>query len=403
MSGSLRTALSRTGIVVRTQQQSWQQVNGRYRVYRFASAQPEQKESGTSTSYGEEVRQESHEERSSHFHSHSEKPEAGDDGNSRHDSSSNPAAAARAFVADKFQKGFTFASESATAGYKKLKNTNVVDAVKDSYNFLKEELNTPASRRKARKRAPTTGPVETSSETAIVPVVKKRTEWQKKLDELLDKARQHPVFRRLTSVKEHPVVAKSQELAEDLRERWETSDSPVVHKIQDINDSLFGETATAVAMKEIRQRDPSFSIPDFILELQEDIRPVLIAYLKGDYKVLKQKCSREVVDRCRAERTALESQGIFLDHKILHVSDIEVKETKLMGHTPIIIVAFQTQQIYCARDKLGNITQGAQDEIHTVYYAWAMQQMSPEDMEEGEIHPRWQLREMQQLGIQAII
>jgi hypothetical protein len=29
------------------------------------------------------------------------------------------------------------------------------------------------------------------------------------------------------------VVTKGQELAEDLRERWETSDSPVVHKIQE--------------------------------------------------------------------------------------------------------------------------------------------------------------------------
>ncbi|KAG6558063.1 hypothetical protein Mapa_000243 [Marchantia paleacea] len=401
MSASLRTAWSRTGIVVRVQKQSWQQVNGRFRIRRFATAQEEQKASGASTSYSEEVRQRSSEEQSTH----SQKPEGGSEDKARDDPSSNTSASVgpRSYFADKFMKGFTFASSSATAGFTKLKNTKVVDAVKESYSFLKEELNTPASRRKAKASTPTSPPVETSSETAIVPVIKKRSPWQKKLDEFVNKARQHPAFKRLSSVKQHPVVAKSQELAEDIRERWETSDSPVVHKIQDINDSLFGETATAVAMKEIRQRDPSFSIPDFIVELQEDIRPILIAYLKGDYKVLRQKCSREVVDRCRAERTALESQGIFLDHKILHVSDIEVKETKLMGNSPIIIVAFQTQQIYCARDKLGNITQGAQDEIHTVFYAWAMQQMSPEDMEEGEIHPRWQLREMQQLGIQAII
>lgn len=45
----------------------------------------------------------------------------------------------------------------------------------------------------------------------------------------------------------------------------------------------------------------------------------------------------------------------------------------------------------------------SQDDIHTVYYGWAMQQLSAEELEEGEIHPRWQLREMQQLGIQAII
>jgi hypothetical protein len=112
------------------------------------------------------------------------------------------------------------------------------------------------------------------------------------------------------------VVTKGQELAEDLRERWETSDSPVVHKIQDLNESIFGETATAVAMREIRHNDPSFSITEFILEVQEDIRPVLQAYLKGDLNTLRQRCSREVVERCQAERRALETQGIFLDNKV---------------------------------------------------------------------------------------
>jgi import inner membrane translocase subunit TIM44 len=89
--------------------------------------------------------------------------------------------------------------------------------------------------------------------------------------------------------------------------------------------------------------------------------------------------------------------------QILHISDVEVKDTKLLGNSPIIIVAFQTQQIYCARDRDGNITEGAKDEIHTVHYAWAMQQVIPGEMQEFDIHRRWKLREMQQLGIQALI
>ncbi|KAH7285791.1 hypothetical protein KP509_33G046100 [Ceratopteris richardii] len=252
-------------------------------------------------------------------------------------------------------------------------------------------------RKKAKFSAKPSGP--RSSITDLVPVVKKRTFW----DFWKDKAESNRVYKRFKGVRQHPVVLKGQEIAEDMRERWETSDSPVVHKIQDLNETLFGETATAMALKAIRRRDPTFSFPDFLSEVQENARDVLQAYLKGDIEELRKRCSREVVDRCRAERRAYESQGIFFDNKILHVSDLELKETKLLGNVPIIIVTFQTQQIYCVRDKHGKITQGAKDDILTVYYAWAMQQVSPEEMEEGEIFPQWQLREMQQLGVQAII
>jgi import inner membrane translocase subunit TIM44 len=60
---------------------------------------------------------------------------------------------------------------------------------------------------------------------------------------------------------------------------------------------------------------------------------------QGDLNTLRQRCSREVVERCQAERRALETQGIFLDNKILHISDAEVKDVKLLGNYPIIIVA----------------------------------------------------------------
>lgn len=44
-----------------------------------------------------------------------------------------------------------------------------------------------------------------------------------------------------------------------------------------------------------------------------------------------------------------------------------------------------------------------QDDIHTVYYAWAMQQVSPDENEPGDYLAHWKLREMQQAGMQAII
>lgn len=42
----------------------------------------------------------------------------------------------------------------------------------------------------------------------------------------------HPLFQRLGALREHKVFSKGKEVADDLRERWETSDSPLVHRIQ---------------------------------------------------------------------------------------------------------------------------------------------------------------------------
>ncbi|PRQ29410.1 putative NTF2-like domain-containing protein [Rosa chinensis] len=95
--------------------------------------------------------------------------------------------------------------------------------------------------------------------------------------------------------------------------------------------------------------------------------------MKGDIKTLNMYCADEAIERCIAERQAFQSQGIFFDNKILHISEVEVTETKLIGDSPIIILGFQTQQVYCVRDKNGAITQGSHDTIQTVYYTWDMQ------------------------------
>ncbi|KAF6176084.1 hypothetical protein GIB67_000178 [Kingdonia uniflora] len=303
----------------------------------------------------------------------------------------------------KFKSTVSSASPNVSSAFKKLKDTKVIDVAKRGYEIVKDELSSnPSKKRRMQYEASSTSPVETSPLKHLVVQPKIQSRLGKKWEAFKDKVQGHPVFKRLTGISE-PVVTISHELAEDMRERWETSDHPVVHKIQDLNESVFGETSSALSFKEIRRRDPSFSLPEFVAEVEDMIKPTLNAYLKGDVEALKTTCSPEVIERCKAELRAYASQGISFDHKILHISELEVRETKLMGTSPIIIVAFQTQQIHCVRDKHGSITEGGTDTIHTVYYAWAMQQIDVEELGKGAYFPIWRLREMQQLGVQALI
>ncbi|GAY40328.1 hypothetical protein CUMW_051080 [Citrus unshiu] len=272
----------------------------------------------------------------------------------------------------------SISSPKFTLAFQKLKEAKVVDLAKKGYDIVKDELSGSPSKRKHLEYTPSpswTG--EKSTRTDLVVTPSKKSMWSK----LKEKMQGYPVFKRITGISE-PVVTKGQEIAEDVRERWETSDNPIVHKIQDMNETIFQETDAAASIKEIRRRDP---------------------YDHGDVETLKKYCSPEVIERCKAEHTAYQSHGIFFDNRILHVSEVEVRETKMMGSSPIIIVAFQTQQIYCVRDKHGTITEGGKDTIQTVYYAWAMQQVDAEELGEDVLYPIWKLREMQQLGVQALI
>ncbi|KAL2537858.1 Mitochondrial import inner membrane translocase subunit TIM44-2 [Forsythia ovata] len=309
-------------------------------------------------------------------------------------------------IFSKVKSGVSSISPKVSSAYSKLKEAKPIDFVKKGYDIVKEELKGSPNRRKRLEydasSASSSPKVERSTRIDVVVLPSKQSAWSKKWEAFKEKMQGHPIFKRVSGISE-PVIGKSQEIAEDMRERWETSDHPVVHKIQDISETVLGESDAAMSFKEIRRRDPTFSLPEFVAEVQEVIKPVLNAYFKGDAEVLKKYCSSEVIERCKAEHKAFESQGIFFDNKILHISEVEVRETKMMGDTPIIIVAFQTQQVYCIRDRLGSITEGGQDTIHTVYYAWAMQQLDPEEVGEGAPYSIWRLREMQQLGVRALI
>ncbi|XP_004289941.1 PREDICTED: mitochondrial import inner membrane translocase subunit TIM44-2 [Fragaria vesca subsp. vesca] len=294
-------------------------------------------------------------------------------------------------------------SSNVSSVLNRFKEAKFVDMAKRGYEIVKDELNGSQSRKKHLGFDPSSIPrVERSATSDIAIVPTKQSPWSKKWEAFKMKMQGNPLFKHISGISE-PVKIKGEEIIDDMKERWENSDSPIVHKIQDINESIFQETNAAASIKEIHARDPSFSLPDFVEEVQNAVKPVLNAYMKGDIETLKKYCANEVIERCKAERQAYQSHDIFFDNKILHISDVQVVETKLIGESPVIIVRFQTQQIYCVRDKNGAITDGSQDTIQTVIYGWAMQPWDPEELPEGALFPIWRVREIQQFRMLSLI
>ncbi|KAL4603781.1 hypothetical protein ACB092_10G148400 [Castanea dentata] len=286
--------------------------------------------------------------------------------------------------------------QKVSLAFQKLKGAKVADLAKKGYGIVKDELSDTTSKKKHLQYTPSTSTGERSTKTDIVIVQSEQSPWSKKWEAFKEKIRSQPTFKRVSGYSE-PVVTKSQE-----KQMLQYQSRKYVNEIRMFILPLV-----------------SFSLPEFVTEVQEVVKPVLRAYMKGDAETLKKYCFPEVIERCKAEHGAYQSNGIFFDNKeiylvvllliygfswrILHISDVEVRETKMMGNSPIIILAFQTQQVYCVCDRHDSITEGSQDIIHTVYYAWAMQLVDAEELGDGALYPIWRLREMQQFGVQALI
>ena len=210
---------------------------------------------------------------------------------------------------------------------------------------------------------------------------------------------------KLEGLKKTVPYSKGAELAEDIRERWETSDSPMVHRIQDFQDSLFTETEQGEAYRLIRQRDPMFNMSDFIAEVRRDVPKVLGVseggrrraqgdqHLQGDARaVIRTDQSVET------RRPIRRSENFRPERSGAHGGAND-------GERTLVVLTFSCQQINCVRDKSGAIVEGGEDDIQSVHYLWAMQLIDKKfTTADGREYtkPTWALRELVLRGMMAV-
>eukprot|EP00878_Enallax_costatus_P028175 GHUV01030394.1.p1 GENE.GHUV01030394.1~~GHUV01030394.1.p1 ORF type:complete len:208 (+),score=55.25 GHUV01030394.1:2-625(+) len=190
------------------------------------------------------------------------------------------------------------------------------------------------------------------------------------MTDLYEKFGHHPIFSRFRKVDltANPVYKKGAELAEDIREKYETSDHPAVHKVEDVKEKLFGMSETATAMAKIRSKDPRFDMSRLLEGVRYDAPNVVKAFLTHDLATLKQHCGPEILERLEGIFKHFEAQGLYEDPTILFTGEPELVELKLIEDEPLVVVQFACQQLKCTRDKFGNVMDGDPNSIQKVRY-----------------------------------
>ena len=280
----------------------------------------------------------------------------------------------------------------------------VVEAFKEEYRLaMMDPGDAAAERRKQSAGYVAPGPVDEYTGTTAVATARRK---KSAFETFAEKTGATSVFAKLSALRRSGAFKKGSDVLEDIRERWETSDSPIVHRIQDMQEGLFTETEQAEAYRAIRQRQPEFNINGFLAEVRRDVPKVLGAYLKGDMEALQRtNTSKEMLERMGGQMRVWQSEQQFVDPRILHLSELELVEVRLMEGEPLVVLQFSCQQINCVRNKRGEIVDGAEDDIQAVHYLWAMQ-LSPKDFvaDDGREYSAqtWQLREMVLRGMMAV-
>ena len=185
------------------------------------------------------------------------------------------------------------------------------------------------------------------------------------------------------------VKAKLDDVKEDAREAWETSQNPWVYRASSVYDTLTAESDFAATERELRDLDPDFSLEKWKEDLVEVTLPKFMQlFLEGRIKELKPTLGEAVYNRIAAEVRARKKEGVYIDTNVLGIMNSEIYSCTpdhVNKGSPIILVVFMCQQINCVRKKEGgDIVEGSEDEIRANHYTVALQREY--DAEKGALN-----------------
>lgn len=228
--------------------------------------------------------------------------------------------------------------------------------------------------------------------TSVVVVEERKGAWESFSETLRDT----PLLKGIFGLGETKAAQKITSAAEDAREAWETSQHPLVYRVQSVWDSMFAETEMGEAIREFRKIDRDFTMEGFVQEMEEEVIPVVLtAFLRGDVTTLQQHLSEGAFAAVKAAVEQRVQAGRKMDPNILNIQHTQVIAAKVVEKFgPIAVLQFMAQQVDVLYDNAGNIAEGKDDQVAAVFYAFVM---TREKSEEDE-SLRWVVSEFAIVG-----
>ena len=162
--------------------------------------------------------------------------------------------------------------------------------------------------------------------TEIMAVDNSNDIWAQVADLLKDAPLIEKLLDMSKKVKESKFGETISYASEDMREKWETSQHPLVYKISAVYDELFSESDTAKAIKEVRRTDPTFLEDALRDEMKNSIVPAMLkAWVNADTKTLKLVMSDHAYAQVYSLIKMQQCEGLEMDKTILDIKDVQLQ------------------------------------------------------------------------------
>ena len=170
-----------------------------------------------------------------------------------------------------------------------------------------------------------TGPVE----IMVIDPSENLSAWERMQKRLTDAPIIQDILSRSEKVYEETGARKAKEkidvLKEDAQEAWETSQNPWVYRLSSVYDTVTAETPESVAVRELRQLDPDFTLDGWREDVVERTLPQIMQwFLEGKINQLKPWLGEGVFKRLAAEAAARKKEGVQIDTHILGIMNSEI-------------------------------------------------------------------------------
>ena len=150
--------------------------------------------------------------------------------------------------------------------------------------------------------------------------------WAQVADLLKDAPLIESLLEMSRKVKESKVGETVTYATEDFREKWETSQHPLVYKLSAVYDELFSESETARAIKEVRRTDPTFLEDALRDEMKNRIVPAMLnAWVNADTKTLKLVMNDHAYAQVYSVIKMQQAEGLEMDKTILDIRDVQLE------------------------------------------------------------------------------
>lgn len=150
------------------------------------------------------------------------------------------------------------------------------------------------------------------------------TAWERMQRRLSEAPLIQSILEKSQEIYEHSGAKKAKQkldnLAEDAREAWETSQNPWVYRVSNVYETVTSLNPESMAIRELQVLDPEFNLDRWHEDLVDYTLPQLMRwFLEGKISLLKPWLGEAVFKRIAAEIAARKKEKVQIDTHVLAI------------------------------------------------------------------------------------